>query len=322
MPVLKRCQLQREDNFVLEILREVTTDGVEFFTKVETGESGMSQSGLAILAGVTRQAIDQLIDTVSTSSCPEFLKPLSSKGLYLVSGVNEFQGADILKSEVCALFLEWYAFESQRTNDVARNSFRKFANKGINSWIQDITGWSKHQDKVSSIPQHTSVYLRRLDNSKDHKIDYKHWAVFQEADWVFVMVERDWGVPVEEFDLLDGSIGKRWSSYRKDKSWNSSLGEYIHVFRDRRGERTAHAFDHLELSYFKEWLDKVYIHKWLPDYLIRKFGRKATRLIYTENGLLTDEILELTKITRETRQMKEKFQKFLSLRKSLLSLPY
>ena len=39
---------------------------------------------------------------------------------------------------------------------------------------------------------------------------------------------------------------------------------------------------------------------------VSKFGRKATRLIYTENGELTDQILELTEIKRETQNMMEK----------------
>ncbi|PHV60996.1 hypothetical protein [Cyanobacterium aponinum] len=303
-----------------KILKQVTTDGVEFFTKEDTGESGMSQSGLAILAGVTRQAIDQLIDTVSMSSCPEFLKPLSNRDLYLVSGVNEFQGADVLKSEVCALILEWYAFESQRTNDVAKDSFRKFAKKGIDTWIQEITGWSQQKTSVSNISQHTSVYIRRLENSRDHIIDYQYWGVFQEADWVYLMVEREWGVPVEQFDLLDGSIGKKWSNYRKDKTWTLPLGQYTHVFRDKRPPIICNAFDHKELSYFKEWLDKVYVPVHLPEYLVKKFGRKATRLIYTENGKLTNKILELTEIKRETQNMTQQFQDFLSKRQLLLGI--
>jgi hypothetical protein len=35
-------------------------NGIEFYTIAATGESGMSQSGLAILAGVSRQSIIKL----------------------------------------------------------------------------------------------------------------------------------------------------------------------------------------------------------------------------------------------------------------------
>jgi predicted transcriptional regulator len=95
-----------------EIIR-VVEDGVEFFTMTATGESGMSQSGLARLCGVSSQAVNKLIDSVVTSCAPEFLKPLESKTLTLVTSVNQFKNATILKDEVCVTILEWYGFESR-----------------------------------------------------------------------------------------------------------------------------------------------------------------------------------------------------------------
>ena len=130
-----------------EIIR-VVEDGVEFFTVTATGESGMSQSGLARLCGVSRQAVDKLIESVSTTSCPDFLKPLQGMVLTLATSVNEFKNATILKDEVCATLLEWYGFESQRPNDTAKYSYRKFAKLGIRSWIQGITGWQPQERKA------------------------------------------------------------------------------------------------------------------------------------------------------------------------------
>ena len=116
-------------------------NGIEFFTLEATGESGMSQSGLARLCGVKPHAVNQLVNSVITSSSPEFLKPLQGDELTLITSVNEFNNATILKDTVCACILEWYAFESQRTTEAARQAFRKFATFGIRSWIQGITGW-------------------------------------------------------------------------------------------------------------------------------------------------------------------------------------
>lgn len=139
----------------------VVEDGVEFFTIEATGECGMSQSGLAKLCGVSRQAIDKLIDSLSTSSCPDFLKPLQSQELMLAKSVNQFKNATIIKDEVCATILEWYAFESQRPNDTARYSYRKFAKMGVRSWIQNITGWQPEQSKALAQWQ-----IARLDSKK------------------------------------------------------------------------------------------------------------------------------------------------------------
>ena len=117
------------------------SDGIEFFTVQATGESGMSQSGLARLCGVTQKAVDNLLERLSTSSCSDFLKPLQDEELTLGTSVNEFNNATILKDSVCARILEWYAFESQRPTEKARQAFRQFAAIGIRTWIQSITGW-------------------------------------------------------------------------------------------------------------------------------------------------------------------------------------
>ena len=50
----------------------------------------MSQSGLAILLSVTRQAIDYLADTVSNETAPDFFKPLFGKPLHLVTVSKSF----------------------------------------------------------------------------------------------------------------------------------------------------------------------------------------------------------------------------------------
>ena len=116
-------------------------NGIEFFTLEATGESGMSQSGLARLCGVDEKSVRRVLNLVRNSSCPEFLKPLQDMDLTLRASVNEFNNATILKDSVCAHILEWYAFESQRPSETARQAFRQFASLGIRSWIQGITGW-------------------------------------------------------------------------------------------------------------------------------------------------------------------------------------
>lgn len=59
-------------------------DGPEFYTVAITGQSGMSQSGLAVLAGVSRQALLQLEDTLASRSPSEALESFVGKPLTLV----------------------------------------------------------------------------------------------------------------------------------------------------------------------------------------------------------------------------------------------
>ena len=140
----------------MSILRH-QENGIEFFTVQTTGESGMSQSGLARMCGVTQKAIDNLLDRLGTSSCPDFLKPLYSKDLTLGTSYHEYHNVTIIKDSVCALILEWYAFESQRPTEKARQAFRQFAAMGIRSWIQSITGWSESKSQSQ-----TEVVLNSL----------------------------------------------------------------------------------------------------------------------------------------------------------------
>ena len=140
----------------MSILRR-ESKGIEFFTIQTTGESGMSQSGLARMCGVGADAINKLLKSVMMGSCPNFLKPLQDKELALMKSVNEFKNVTIIKDSVCAIILEWYAFESQRPTEKARQAFRQFAAMGIRTWIQLITGWDNSPEKEISLNQSKSI---------------------------------------------------------------------------------------------------------------------------------------------------------------------
>jgi phage regulator Rha-like protein len=165
---------------------------------------------------------------------------------------------------------------------------------------------------------HTSIYIRRIENIRDHIIDDDLWMIFREANEILLMVEKDYRVPVEQMDLCDGSIGKHWANYRKGKPW-AVLEEkfYTHDFRDQRGKRQCKAFDYSEIKYFKRWLKEEYIPIHLPAYLIKKYGKRAVRLIYEELGQLNEYIIELTDENRLTATQNELYEIFLAAREAL-----
>jgi hypothetical protein len=90
------------------------------------------------------------------------------------------------------------------------------------------------------------------------------------AELVFVPA----GLEMQQYDLLDGSVGKRWKQFREGKSWAGDLITYSHAFPpgDPRGVREAAAYLMSELPYFREWLHTEYVPVWFPDYLQRKYG--------------------------------------------------
>lgn len=165
---------------------------------------------------------------------------------------------------------------------------------------------------------HTSIYIRRLENVRDHVIDDNLWMIFREANEILLMIEKDYRVPVEQMDLCDGSIGSHWGKYRKGKPWATVEEKfYNHNFRDRRGIRKCKAFDYSEIVYFKRWLKEKYVPIHLPVYLTEKYGKRAVRLIYEEIGQLNEYIISLTDEKKLTSQQNQFYEVFLAARETL-----
>lgn len=115
-------------------------EGVEFYTDAGSGQSGVNQSGLAILCGVTRDAISKLISSLYSGT--------PYKGLeHLVDKISECRretetGMWLCNDELSIAIIEHYAFKGRKP---AQYSLRKFASIGFNTWVQSITGWQATQ---------------------------------------------------------------------------------------------------------------------------------------------------------------------------------
>jgi hypothetical protein len=118
----------------------VEQNGVEFYTLKSNGASGMSISGLARLCDVSDTTISRLLDSIARHSVrSKRLKRFSGKDLYL--GIKAQKGARIVRAEVCSAIIRYYGFESDLQSEVAQYSYDKFADMGMEDWIQSITGW-------------------------------------------------------------------------------------------------------------------------------------------------------------------------------------
>jgi hypothetical protein len=129
----------------MSILR-VVQDGVEFYTVIATGESGMSESGLGRLCGITQQGISNLLESITTSKAQgECLQPFLGKSFSLQARVKisgKSVTIEMISDDLCAAIIEYYAFESSYKTEKALYSSRKFMAIGITKWIQDVTGWN------------------------------------------------------------------------------------------------------------------------------------------------------------------------------------
>ena len=114
----------------MNILRYEEND-IEFFTIQATGESGISHSGLAILCGVSKQSITNLLQNLSTKQAPKRLKVFTDKDLHLSTNFRK-QGGEvkILRADFCAAVIKHYALEGR---EIAEHSMDKFMTLGINT---------------------------------------------------------------------------------------------------------------------------------------------------------------------------------------------
>lgn len=117
----------------------VEQTGVEFYTVASTGESGISISGLAVLCGVTKQAISKLVSNLSIGKPTKRLERFVGQCLDLATDIA-IRGGQIraLKAEVCVEIIKHYAYSG---NETAQFTLDKFAIAGFNCWVQSITGW-------------------------------------------------------------------------------------------------------------------------------------------------------------------------------------
>jgi hypothetical protein len=98
--------------------------------------------------------------TVDCESCPECLKPFIGKVYeWAVEGSD---GAKIISEDAAVAIIEYYAFE--KNNSIARDSYRKFANKGFNCWVKEITGYAAgdKSDELLNVVQEVLTEVKDL----------------------------------------------------------------------------------------------------------------------------------------------------------------
>ena len=123
------------------------------------------------------------------------------------------------------------------------------------------------------------VYSKRIINDEARNCPDTHFCIFNESHPVMIAVEANVGSQCE-FDLIDGSIGKRWSNFRKDKLWadEDNVSTYDYIFSDRRGTREVKCYDNEELKYFRHWLKNIYKKDHLIEYLNNKYSKNPFML--------------------------------------------
>ena len=297
-----------------------------YYTREPDGVSGMTVSALselACLASGSTSTLSDLIDKIEGSGpegndLSEPLKPFAGRVLRLEA--KDPQGRLLIPDDVCQAVLEHYAFEARKYpgKQSAMENYRSIAKAGMRIFIWVKTGYLP-QVLRDSLKGHTSNYIDRLENTYDHIIADHLWSVFREGAEVLLLVEKQMRVPVDKMDLCDGSIGRRWSDYRKGREW--AVGEvesYTHVYHDQRDRQEPKAYQLTELQYFRKWVRENYIPYHLPKYLADKVGKRATKEIYSAMEDLTPRVLEVTLMSRMTPKEEKLYIEYQQAKQRLL----
>lgn len=131
-----------------EILR-TEENGVEYFTVVETGESGMSQRGLARACGVDENTIRYLVKSITSNnlrnkSTQKRFKRFVGEDLSLRNKIPNKNGGAIkaLNAKFCFAVIKHYAVEGYDTAEITLDSVGEI---GITAFIHQKTGHTPKQ---------------------------------------------------------------------------------------------------------------------------------------------------------------------------------
>jgi hypothetical protein len=127
-------------------------------------------------------------------------------------------------------------------------------------------------------PQPTlNIYARRVQIASKWEIPKGHWCVFHEISLLANKVGETY--QVGEYDLIDGSVGKCWSNYRKAFDWIQPTILFPIFFGDSRdvAHVEVNGYKNSELPHFRDWLENIYTLDRLPKYLTGKYGQIMKR---------------------------------------------
>lgn len=173
----------------------VIIDDIEFYVSNDGKQVGVSISGLARLCGVDRRTISGLVnelDMGAGKNIPKSLEFLSGKVFMNIDPAGVENRARIISSSSAVKIIEYYAFDSRAKNETAQNTFRKFARKGFEAWVKELTGYqeTKKQDfNTERILEKMQEMMEEMKELKEVTVEYKQLkgvtvTRFANLDWM------------------------------------------------------------------------------------------------------------------------------------------
>jgi hypothetical protein len=168
-------------------------NGIELFTLIATGESGMSQRGLARASGKDEKQIRRLVASLRTNKVHRRLKRFAGMDLTLRTDAKK-NGKKVIvyTSEFCFAVIKHYAMEG---SEIAEMTLDAIGEIGLTSYIQGKTGWLPERYQSSLKARSVLEQLILKDPKKAKRHFDKEWMEAASR-----ITGHDWvGLPMASF---------------------------------------------------------------------------------------------------------------------------
>jgi hypothetical protein len=217
--------------------------------------------GYVCLTDMAKASGKQVNDYLRLDSTKAYLEGLSmetgipvSSLIRIVKGKNKAQGT-WAHPEIAIDFAQW-----------CNVSFRIWANRTLRGVITQ----SQPEPKKA-----IAYYSDRCADIRKNLVKPKgHWCVIEKCNHLLLEVEKA-GYPIDKYDLLDSSVGRRYAQYRREIGL-AEVTQSAHYKLPHCPHPVAIAcYPSSELGIFSDWLESIYEEKHLNKYLQDKYGKLA-----------------------------------------------
>lgn len=205
------------NELLIEQVKPIVQDGIEFYVSADQKESGMSVRGLARFCGVSPSSVVTLLQNLDKGVFGKrgagTLEPFTGKAYSaFVKGQsdNGENSAKVVPADTCEAVTFYYAFEAQTSEEskkVAASSYRKFAKHGIHKFILQAVGCIErnNESELLSLIQEvlTEVKELRAVSTEYKAIREKTTTFMPGADDLLNSLSE---IQPEQLTLTDGSM--------------------------------------------------------------------------------------------------------------------
>jgi hypothetical protein len=249
----------------------VLQNGIPFLT--QTGLAGISGAARSTVFEITQEWAESYLSPQSQRGRMKFFREYLAKNRYeepqlyieiVKNGKPYYAYPDV----VCMAFLEYFAFEAQKTNGTALTNYRNFARFGFQEFVYRALDY-KPDDKWR-------LFNARVSILQD-KVPAGYFSVFKESSGVAVDLINA-GMTVNQHTIPDGSVGGTWGPYWTKNRLALKYGErvsYSHYYppeypQSASNPQAAWAYPNEAWPAFQLWLRTVYLPTKYPVYILKK----------------------------------------------------